>query len=234
MIENHLPAAIQNFIEATNRGDSEAFVSAFSEDAYLNDLGREFHGLDGVRTRNRTDNIGARSHFELVSAERGTTPGSYTVTMTVTGDGFNGTGPMNFELHWAIASLRIGEPRGATCPAAAGRRLSHALCPAARELTGHRVPPCRLTTPAFLSSTTTMRGMLDFHETFDHTARFDRPVLLITTRRREISAWPAGESAALTSQSAHNRSSRQHRLRCGPRRCPTKSSGTVPIPLLRL
>jgi len=32
MTENHLPAAIQNFIEATNRGDSDAFVAAFTED----------------------------------------------------------------------------------------------------------------------------------------------------------------------------------------------------------
>jgi hypothetical protein len=28
MTENHLPAAIQNFIEATNRGDSDAFVAS--------------------------------------------------------------------------------------------------------------------------------------------------------------------------------------------------------------
>jgi len=72
MTENHLPAAIQSFIEATNRGDSDAFVAAFTEDAYLNDWGREFRGRDGVRTRNRSDNIGVRSHFEFVSAEPGT------------------------------------------------------------------------------------------------------------------------------------------------------------------
>ena len=54
MTENHLPAAIQNFIEATNRGDSDAFVAAFTQDAYLNDWGREFHGHQGVRAWNRT------------------------------------------------------------------------------------------------------------------------------------------------------------------------------------
>ena len=75
MTENHPPAAIQNFIEATNRGDSDAFVAAFTEDAYLNDWGREFHGHDGVRTWNRTENIGVRSHLELVSAEPGTHAG---------------------------------------------------------------------------------------------------------------------------------------------------------------
>jgi hypothetical protein len=108
MTENQPPAAIQTFIEATNRGDSDAFVAAFTEDAYLNDWGREFHGHDGVRAWNRTDNIGVRSHFEFVRAEPGGTPDSYIVTLTVTGDGFNGTGPMNFELRAGrIARLLI-------------------------------------------------------------------------------------------------------------------------------
>ena len=108
MTENQLPAAIQAFIEATNRGDSDAFVAAFTDDAYLNDWGREFHGHDGVRAWNGTDNIGVRSHFELVRAEPGPAPDSYAVTLTVTSDRFNGTGPLNFELRdGLIASLRI-------------------------------------------------------------------------------------------------------------------------------
>ena len=74
MTESQVPAAVQDFIEATNRGDSAAFVAAFTEDAYLNDWGREFHGHDGVRSWNRTDNIGVRSHFEFVRAEPAGTP----------------------------------------------------------------------------------------------------------------------------------------------------------------
>jgi hypothetical protein len=108
MTEDQLPAAIQEFIAATNRGDSDGFVAAFTEDADLNDWGREFHGHEGVRSWNRTDNIGVRSHFEFVRAEPAGAPDSYVVTLTVAGDGFNGTGPMNFELRdGRIASLRI-------------------------------------------------------------------------------------------------------------------------------
>jgi hypothetical protein len=33
MTENHLPAAVQNFIEVTNRGDTDPFVAALTEDA---------------------------------------------------------------------------------------------------------------------------------------------------------------------------------------------------------
>ena len=80
MAEGDLPIAIRNFIEATNRADSDAFVAVFTEDAYLNDWGREFHGHDGVRAWNRTDNIGVRSHFEFVDAEPGATPDSYVVS----------------------------------------------------------------------------------------------------------------------------------------------------------
>lgn len=37
MSDVSLPDPISVFIEATNRGDEEAFVAAFTEDAYLND-----------------------------------------------------------------------------------------------------------------------------------------------------------------------------------------------------
>jgi hypothetical protein len=108
MTENPLPGPIAQFVDATNRGDTDAFVAAFTDDAYINDWGREFHGHDGARSWNRTDNIGVRSHFDRVSAERGSAPDSYVVTLHVTGDGFNGTGTMNFELRdGLIASLRI-------------------------------------------------------------------------------------------------------------------------------
>ena len=108
MTTDGVPAAIQAFIDATNRGDSDGFAAAFTDDAYLNDWGREFNGRDGVRDWNRTDNIGVRSHFDLVGIESGQEPDSYIVTLTVTGDGYNGTGPMIFRLRdGLVASLRI-------------------------------------------------------------------------------------------------------------------------------
>jgi hypothetical protein len=98
MTDVPLPAPIQTFIDATNAADSEAFVAAFASDAFLSDWGREFRGHDGIQNWNRTDNIGVRAHFELVSATPAESEESYTVTLTVSGDGYNGTGPMHFEL----------------------------------------------------------------------------------------------------------------------------------------
>ncbi|GGJ28764.1 nuclear transport factor 2 family protein [Streptomyces brasiliensis] len=108
MTDIELPDAIRTFIEATNARDSEAFVAAFTLDAYLNDWGREFHGRRGVSDWNRTDNIGVQAHFDLVSAKQGHAAGSYLLTLKVSGNGYNGTGPMACELRdGLIASLRI-------------------------------------------------------------------------------------------------------------------------------
>jgi hypothetical protein len=83
-------------IEATNAGDHGAFVAAFTEDAYLEDWGRQFRGHEGVGSWDRTDNIGKNSHFEARDTrQEGET---YVVTLDVTGDGFNGTSDITFEV----------------------------------------------------------------------------------------------------------------------------------------
>ncbi|MFE1646172.1 nuclear transport factor 2 family protein [Microbacterium sp. P01] len=92
-----IPAPISAFIDATNAGDSDAFVAAFAEDGSLDDWGRVARGHRGIREWDRTDNIGKQSHFELVDiAEDG--PDTYLVHLTVTGAGFNGTSPFRFTL----------------------------------------------------------------------------------------------------------------------------------------
>ena len=102
------PAAIRAFIDATNAGDSDAFVAAFTPDATLDDWGRKFTGHAGVRSWDRTDNIGVQSHFDLLAIEPGQDPDSYVVTIRVRGNGYNGTGPMTFRLRdGLVASLRI-------------------------------------------------------------------------------------------------------------------------------
>jgi AcrR family transcriptional regulator len=102
------PAAIQAFVDATNSADAEAFVAAFTEDAFLDDWGRQFHGHDGVASWNKTDNIGVQAHFEIEKIEPGGEPDSYTVTMKVRSHRFNGTGPMAVKVRGdKIASLVI-------------------------------------------------------------------------------------------------------------------------------
>jgi hypothetical protein len=95
-VTTSVPAPLQAFIDTTNRGDSEAFTAGFTEDAVLDDWGRLFHGRDGVAAWNRTDNIGKQAHFDLVGIEATDDPDQVVATLTVSGGGFNGTGPMTF------------------------------------------------------------------------------------------------------------------------------------------
>jgi hypothetical protein len=91
-----IPLAVRRMIEATNAGDRTAFVDSFTDDCYLEDWGRRFRGHDGVASWDETDNIGRNAHFEA----RGTRKegATYVVTLAVTGDGFNGTSDITFEV----------------------------------------------------------------------------------------------------------------------------------------
>ena len=103
------PEEIQRFVDATNRGDTDAFVEAFTEDAHLDDWGRSFDGRAGVRSWDTTDNIGVQAHVDVLDVQPGQTDQEYVATIRVSGNGYNGTGPMAFRLRdGLIAELRIG------------------------------------------------------------------------------------------------------------------------------
>lgn len=105
-----LPTPIREFVDATNAGDTERFIGVFTEDANLDDWGRKFHGHDGIRSWNETDNIGKQSRFEIVGVAEGGGPEIYVVTLAVSGNGYNGTGPMTFTLRDdLIADVKISD-----------------------------------------------------------------------------------------------------------------------------
>lgn len=108
-VSNHtLPAPIEQFISSTNAADPAAFLEAFAPDATLEDWGRVFHGRDGIARWNGTDNIGVQAHFDLVNLRPGSAPGTWIVTLAVSGNGYNGTSPMTFVLDGdRISSLVI-------------------------------------------------------------------------------------------------------------------------------
>jgi hypothetical protein len=93
-----LPPAIHAFVSATNDADTDAFLAAFSADARLNDWGREFTGHEGIARWNQTDNIGKQAHFEVGGVREEDPDAHYVVTLTVSGNGYNGTGDMSFRL----------------------------------------------------------------------------------------------------------------------------------------
>jgi hypothetical protein len=102
------PSPIQRMIDATNAGDSDAFVDSFTGDAYLEDWGRGFHGHEGVRSWDSTDNIGKNAHFEAAGARQ--EGDDWVVTLVVSGGGFNGTSDIRFTIEGERISRMLITP----------------------------------------------------------------------------------------------------------------------------
>ncbi|MER9893487.1 nuclear transport factor 2 family protein [Mesorhizobium sp. M0119] len=60
------PDAIRRFVEATNAGDTKAFLETFTADAFLSDWGRSFRGCDQIARWNQSDNIGVQSRLRIL------------------------------------------------------------------------------------------------------------------------------------------------------------------------
>jgi hypothetical protein len=91
-----LEAPIQRMIDATNRGDTDTFLSAFSDDAILTDWGRTFAGKSEIARWNDDENIGTQNQIRVMGVKR--SGSSVDVNVVVTGKGYNGPGSMIFEV----------------------------------------------------------------------------------------------------------------------------------------
>jgi hypothetical protein len=98
MTDTIVPPAVQRMLDATNRADTDAFVAAFSDDAYLNDWGREFHGRSGAASWNQTDNIGVQAHLDLRGVRPGDESDHFFVDVTVRSNRFNGEGTFDIRI----------------------------------------------------------------------------------------------------------------------------------------
>jgi SAM-dependent methyltransferase len=104
--EQDLPAPVAQAVDAVNAGDTEAFLSAFAEDGWIDDNGRRFAGHDEMRGWSDRELIGAGSRFEVTGSEE--TAGGVAVDIEVTSDGFNGYSRFDFEIEGdVLRSMRI-------------------------------------------------------------------------------------------------------------------------------
>ena len=102
-----LPAPVQAVFDATNAGDTEAFLDAFSADGVVDDWGREFQGRAAIKQWSDGENIGVHSTFDVTAADEH--DGEWVVTATVGGGGFNGPSHFTFRLeggHVARMTIR--------------------------------------------------------------------------------------------------------------------------------
>ena len=110
------------YVRATNTHDASAFLACFSDDAVVDDAGREFRGIEA---------IGAWSHREIMEAKvtldvlevRNDRDGTLTITTRVDGD-FDRTGlpdPLIMEHHLTLMGDKIAALR---CRLAGGKVLN--------------------------------------------------------------------------------------------------------------
>ena len=64
-----LPEAVRRVVEATNAGDSPAFVHAFTEDGFVDDWGRVFRGHDDIGRWNEAERAFLRSRLGALHAD---------------------------------------------------------------------------------------------------------------------------------------------------------------------
>jgi hypothetical protein len=93
---SELEPAISQVFDATNRGDSEAFLNAFAADGVVDDWGRTFTGRDEIAGWNDRENIGVNSHIDVTGVER--EGDAVKVGVAVSGEGYNGGGAFTFTL----------------------------------------------------------------------------------------------------------------------------------------
>jgi hypothetical protein len=96
MTDHDLPAPIGRAIAAVNSSDTEAFLSLFATDGWIDDNGRRFVGRDEMRSWSDRELIGANSRFEVTGSEP--IDGGVALDIEVKSDGFNGYSRFAFEV----------------------------------------------------------------------------------------------------------------------------------------
>jgi hypothetical protein len=94
--DQDLPAPVARAIDAVNADDTEAFLSEFPADGWIDDNGRRFGGHDAMRAWSDRELIGANSRFEVTGSEP--IDGGVAVDIEVASDGFNGFSRFAFEV----------------------------------------------------------------------------------------------------------------------------------------
>jgi hypothetical protein len=95
-VTDPLPAPVARAIDAVNAGDSDAFLTEFASDGWIDDNGRRFVGRDEMRGWSDRELIGANRRFAVTGSQ--STDRGVAVDIEVASDGFNGYSRFAFEV----------------------------------------------------------------------------------------------------------------------------------------
>jgi len=100
-----MPPIVTAVIAAVNAGDTDAFLDLFDTAGSVDDWGSIYRGQEEIRVWSDRELIGAKAHFDLLSAEQQGNGASMMVK--VGGDGFNGPSRFTFLQDGRIRQMRI-------------------------------------------------------------------------------------------------------------------------------
>ncbi|CAA9570438.1 MAG: hypothetical protein AVDCRST_MAG86-1601 [uncultured Truepera sp.] len=89
---NTLEAPVRELVEASNTEDQERFLAAFAADATLTDFGRTFAGQGEIGSWSDAEHIGVRNQLAVTGVTRSEGGDVVTLSVFVSGGGFNGPG----------------------------------------------------------------------------------------------------------------------------------------------
>jgi len=103
----NLPKPVSRFLEAVNRLDADDAIAAFTLDAVVNDIRREFIGPDAIRAWLDREIIGDHVHFEVLRAR--CHHGSTILTARTTGtfDKTNLPDPLDLTFYFTVDEQAI-------------------------------------------------------------------------------------------------------------------------------
>src|SRR3954452_2507905 len=106
MSQQEVPGPAGRAVAAVNAGDTDAFLSLFAPDGWIDDNGRRFTGRDEMRGWSDRELIGANTRFDVTGSEP--VDGGVAVDIEVASDGFNGYSRFAFEVEGeALQSMAI-------------------------------------------------------------------------------------------------------------------------------
>ncbi len=102
-----LSPAAAAYVRATNTHDASAFLACFTDDAVVDDAGREFRGIEAIRAWSNREIMEAQVTLELLAVDG--RDGEVTLTTKVDGN-FDRTGlpdPLILEHHLRLEGDKI-------------------------------------------------------------------------------------------------------------------------------
>ena len=129
-----LPPPVSRLLEAANAHDTGSFLAAFTDDGVVDDWGREFAGLKGIRAWSANEFIGVAVSLSVTEAN--VTEDEATILAEVGGSGYTAPSHFTFTLRDGLVSRMTSANKQQRHPHWGAAGWPHALTLVGKTLWG--------------------------------------------------------------------------------------------------